>query len=409
MKVFDTTITRRRLLAGMGLAPLAGLALPAAAQAAADIPLGMVLPFSGATGPYGPDMKKAADIVVKMVNDAGGILGGRRLALFIEDSETNPTAGVTATRKLLEINKVEMVGGFWGSPIALAARPLILGAGKVQMVSASADGITQGDTRGMVFRFQARSAQWGPAGAKVMRDMGLKKVSMLAQQNPFILTMIEPFKQAMAELGGEVADVVMYNPDQASYRADVERAFGPEPDGVFCLGLLTDFVAIAKEVYRGGFRSKILGLGTGADADGAFLKSVAPEVAEGIHHIQPAPPLDSAAYKKFVRLMGAPEGTVFLFAGNTHDQVCVAALAMEHAKSTDPAVWVNSIREVCNPPGEEVDDVLQALEMVRAGKKINFVGAGATCDFNEAGDQIGRSFLHQVIEGGRNRIVGVVT
>ena len=34
--------------------------------------------------------------------------------------------GVVATKKLLEVNKVELVGGFWGSPIALAAKPLIL-------------------------------------------------------------------------------------------------------------------------------------------------------------------------------------------------------------------------------------------------------------------------------------------
>jgi branched-chain amino acid transport system substrate-binding protein len=401
---------RRHVIAGLGASSLVGLSgATAYAQDAAEVPIGMVLPFSGATGPYGADMKKAADIVVKIINDGGGILGGRKLHLYIEDSETNPTVGVTATRKLIEVNKVELVGGFWGSPIALAAKPLILAANKVQMVSAAANGITDGDTKGLVYRFQAKSSQWGPAGAKVMTGMGLKKVTVLAQQNPFVISMIEPFKAEMAKLGGQVMDVIVYNPDQPSYRAEVEKAFGPEPEGVFCLPLLTDFVAITKEVYRGGFKSKILSLGTGADADGAFLKSVTPEVAEGIHHIQPAPPMDSAAYKKFVKLMGAPEGTVFLFAGNTHDQVCVTALAMEHAKSQDGALWAKSIREVCNPPGEEVDDILGALAMIRAGKKINFVGAGATVDFDERGDQLNRSFVHQVIENGKNRIVGIVT
>ena len=407
--MMDSTISRRHVLAGLGAASLTGLTGASALAQAAEIPIGMVLPFSGATGPYGPDMKKAADLVVKIINDAGGILGGRKLHLYVEDSETNPTVGVTATRKLLDVNKVELVGGFWGSPIALAAKPLILAANKVEMVSASANGITDGDTKGLIYRFQAKSSQWGPAGAKVMTSLKLKKVTILAQQNPFVISMIEPFKAEMAKLGGQVIDVVQYNPDQASYRAEVEKAFGPEPDGVFCLSLLTDFVAISKEVYRGGFKSKILGLGTGADADGAYLKSVTPEVAEGIHHLQPAPPMDSAAYKKFVKLMGAPEGTAFLFAGNTHDQVCVTALAMEHAKTQEAAVWVKSIREVCNPPGEEVDDILKALEMVQAGKKINFVGAGATVDFDERGDQLNRSFLHQVIEKGKNKIVEVVT
>lgn len=401
-------LNRRHVVAGLGLS-LAPFGKSAFAQGAAEIPIGMVLPFSGATGPYGPDMKKAAELVVKIVNDAGGILGGRKLRLYVEDSETNPTAGLTAARKLLDVNKVELVGGFWGSPIALAAKPIILAANKVQMVSASANGITDGDTKGLVYRFQAKSTQWGPAGARILSSLKLKKVALLAQQNPFVISMIEPFKAEMARLGGVVTETVLYNPDQASYRSEVEKAFGSEPDGVFCLSLLTDFVAITKEVYRGGFKSKILGLGTGADADGAYLRSVPPEVAEGIHHVQPAPPLESAAYKKFVKLMGAPEGTAFLFAGNTHDQVCVTALAMEHAKSQEGAVWAKSIREVCNPPGEEVDDIVKALEMVRAGKKINFVGAGASVDFDERGDQLNRSFLHQVIEKGKNRILEVVT
>lgn len=406
----DGTFNRRHVVGMLGVS-LLGFAprLSFAQGASGDIPIGMVLPFTGATGPYGPDMKKAADLVVKTINDAGGLLGGKKLQLFIEDSETSATTSVTATRKLLDVNKVEMVGGFWGSPEALSAKPLLLTADKVQMVSAAADGITEGENKGLVYRFQAKSTQWGPGGAKVMTGLGLKKVTVLAQQNPFVVAMIEPFKEEMAKRGGVVTDVVMYNPNQASYRAEVEKAFGSEPDGVFCASLLTDFVAIAKEVYRGGYKSKIVALGTGADADGAFIKSVPTEVSEGIHHLQPGPPLESAAYKTFVKQMGAPEGTVFLFAGNTHDQVCVAALAMEHAKSITASVWAKSIREVCNPPGEEVDDIVKALEMVRAGKKINFVGAGATVDFNERGDQLNRSFVHQVISQGKNKIVEIVS
>jgi branched-chain amino acid transport system substrate-binding protein len=126
--------------------------MPAIAQSG-DIPIGMVLPFSGATGPYGPDMKKAAELMVGKINDAGGILGGRKLKLFIENSETSATVGVAATKKLLEVNKVELVGGFWGSPVALASKPIILAANKVQMLSCAANAVTEGETKGLVYRF----------------------------------------------------------------------------------------------------------------------------------------------------------------------------------------------------------------------------------------------------------------
>ncbi len=81
----NVLIHRRRVVGMMGLS-LAGLVTrPSFAESAGEIPLGMVLPFTGATGPYGPDMKKAADLVVKAINDAGGILGGRKLRLYIEN------------------------------------------------------------------------------------------------------------------------------------------------------------------------------------------------------------------------------------------------------------------------------------------------------------------------------------
>src|SRR5258708_35657473 len=115
---------RRHVIAGLGASSLVGLSgVAARAQDAAEVPIGMVLPFSGATGPYRADMKKAADIVVKIINDGGGILCGRRLHLYIEDSETNPAVGVTAARQLLAVNKVELGGGFRGSPSPLAAKP----------------------------------------------------------------------------------------------------------------------------------------------------------------------------------------------------------------------------------------------------------------------------------------------
>jgi hypothetical protein len=95
-------LSRRQALIGIGAAGTWALApMGRAAAQGADIPIGMVLPFSGATGAYGPDMKKAAEIVVGLVNDAGGILGGRKLKLYIEDSESNPTVGVAATASFL--------------------------------------------------------------------------------------------------------------------------------------------------------------------------------------------------------------------------------------------------------------------------------------------------------------------
>jgi branched-chain amino acid transport system substrate-binding protein len=406
------SITRRSVLVGMAGASAAALGAPYIARAqGADIPIGVLLPFTGSQGAYGPDMRKAAELTAGMINNAGGILGGRRIRLFFEDDESSPTAGLAATKKLLEIHKCTAVIGIWGSPIAMAIKNVLIQANTCMMVSGAANAITDGDTKGLVWRYQAKATDWGPAMAKAMLSSGWKNVSILAQQNPFVFPMIEPAKKTFADAGGKVLDVVVYNPDQPSYRAEVQKIFGarPAPQAVMCLGLLTDFVAVVREVVRGGFQSKMMALSIAADAEGKFIEAVGPQAAEGIEHFQPAPPLGSPNYKRFQKLMGAAdENALYLFAGNTHDQVCTLALAMEKTKSTDSLVYTKVIREICNPPGDAVEDIVEALNLVRAGKDIDFVGAGSDCDLDERGDQLNRHFGHFAIKGGRQTLVQII-
>lgn len=394
---------RRTVLQGMAAAGGFVVAAPYIGYAAGeDINIGVLLPFTGSQGAYGPDMRKAAEISAKKINDAGGILGGRKFKLFFEDDESSPSAGLAATKKLLEINKCVSVIGIWGSPIAMAIKPVLISANTCMMVSGAANAITQGDTKGLVWRYQAKATNWGSGMAQAMVERKYKTISILAQQNAFVIPMIEPAKKVFDKAGIKVLDTVIYNPEQPSYRAEVQRIFGanPAPDAVMCLGLLTDFVSIVRETTRMDAKSKIMALSIMADAEGQFLKAIGPEAAEGIEHFQPSPPLNSPSYKKFQKLMGADENALFLFASNTHDQICTLAMAMEKAKSVDSTVFTKEIRAVCNPPGEQVNDVLDALTKIRAGTKINFDGAGSSCDFDNQGDQINRSYaVFKIIKG----------
>ena len=202
-----------------------------------------------------------------------------------------------------------------------------------------------------------------------------------------------------------MVDSLIYNPEQPSYRAEVERIFGKKPEAVYCFGLLPDFVSIMKEVYRGGFDSKVVALSIMADAEGKFVQAVGNQVAEGIRHFQPMPDVSASGYKKFLQLMGAPADRVFLFPPNTHDQIAITALAMERAKSPMAVDWSKQIITVGNGPGQEVDDVVEALKLVREGKPVNFQGAGSTCDFTPNGDQLGRGMGQWIIKGGKSVFV----
>ncbi len=401
-------LTRRDVLKTLGAAAVGQVGAPflnlAHAQGA-SVPIGVALPFTGNSGAYGPDMSDAAKRTVKKINDAGGILGGRKLELFIEDSESSASVAANLSQKFINVHKAQALVGYWGTPEGMSSRPIAMQNKVVLMVSSAANAITDGDTQGYVWRFQMKATDWGIVIGRAVQRLGFKSVGVMGLQNAFVLPIMKTVEEQLKGAGRAVTDSLIYNPEQPSYRAEVERIFGKKPDAVCCFGLLPDFVSIMKEVYRGGFDSKVIALSIMADAEGKFLEAVGPQVAEGIRHFQPMPDLSAPGYKKFLKLMDAPADRVYLFPPNTHDQIAVTAMAMEAAKSPMAVDWSKQILPVCNGPGENVDDVVDALKLIRAGKAINFSGAGSLCDFTPGGDQLGRGMGQWTIKGGKNLFV----
>jgi branched-chain amino acid transport system substrate-binding protein len=404
-------VTRRTVLKTLGVAAAAPLSAPflnlAHAQGA-TIPIGVAVPMTGNSGPYGPDMAEAAKRTAAKINNAGGILGGRKLELFIEDSESSASVAANLTQKFINVHKAQSLVGYWGTPEGLSSRPIAIQNKVVLMVSSAANAITEGDTQGYVWRFQMKATDWGIVISRAAEKLGFKTFGVMGLQNAFVLPIMKVFEERITGAGRKVMDSLIYNPEQPSYRAEVERIFSKKPEAVCCFGLLPDFVSIMREVYRGGFDSKVIALSIMADAEGKFVQAVGPQVAEGIRHFQPMPDVNSSGYRKFLQLMGAPADRVLLFPPNTHDQIAITALAMEKAKSPMAVDWSKQIVNVGNGPGEAVDDVVEALKLVRAGKNVNFQGAGSACDFTSNGDQLGRGMGQWIINGGKSVFVEYV-
>ena len=403
-------ISRRSLVAGVAALPFAPYL--ANAQANDPIRIGVLAPLTGGGGPYGADIVKASKLAADQVNAAGGVLSGRKIELLVEDDETSATAAVKAARKLLDIDKVIAITAVWGSAPILAVRPLTLERNIVLTALGSADEVTEGDTKGLVWRFQARASSWGEPAALAILKGGYKKVGLLHLQNPFVASMIPSFIKTIEEGGAKVVSSVEFKPDQPSYRAEIEKLFAVSPDAVFVPGYVNQFTSIAKEIYRRGYKGKVFSLtiaaAAGIDGSGTFIKNVGKEVAEGIEHVQPISPLDRPEYKAFVKAMGAPDGTVFPFAALQFDAINVLAVAIEKAKSANPVEFAREIIRITNGPGTKVTTGAEALALVRKGEAIDFTGAGQDLKFDERGELLGRPFLHQVIRDGKDVIVGTV-
>ncbi|MET0222693.1 MAG: ABC transporter substrate-binding protein [Tardiphaga sp.] len=396
----------RRSLLATSMAVVAALAFPAALSAQTEtVRIGLLAPLTGTGGPYGQEEEQAARAAVKIVNDAGGVLG-RKLELVVADDESQPTAGVAAARKLIDVDKVVSIGGVWSSAVALAIKPIALEKNVALTVVGSADEITDGDTKNLVWRFQTNGKSWGEGFAKAMIKDGVKTASILVLQTPFTQSTLEPFRKAFTAAGGQVLDVVSFNAGQPSYRTEVEQVFAKKPQAVFVAAYINELSAITKEAFRSGYESKIYAFGNAAGPQ--FVKNVGANVAEGVVWTQQVPVGKSVAYSRYLKEIGKPEGTIMTFGAQVFDQIVLTALAIEKAKSPDAAKFGPEFPALVNGDGPSLGDPAEALKALQAGKPFRYAGAASDFRFAANGDQTNLSYGHFVIKSGEAKLIGEI-
>ncbi|MBO0145192.1 ABC transporter substrate-binding protein [Agrobacterium sp. Ap1] len=398
----------RRLVLGalLSSAALAATGLPALAQDG-PIKLGLLAPFSGSGGPYGKEEEEAARAAVDLINDAGGVLG-RKLELVVADDETQPTVGVSAARKLIDVDKAASIAGVWSSAVALAIKPIAVEKGVLLTVNGSADEITQGDNKGLVWRFQTNGKDWGKAFGKAMLNDKIKTASVLVLQTPFTLSTIEPFRQELTAGGGKVLKEVPFNPNQPSYRVEVDKILEGDPEAIFVAAYVNELSAVAKELYRNGYGGKIYAYGNAAGSNGQFVANVGKEVAEGVHHTQHVPVDKSEAYDIYLKRIGRNEGTVMSFGAQVFDQIVLTALAIEKAKSTEGAAIGSQFPQLVNADAPSIGDPAKALEAAKSGKPFRYSGAASDFRFEPNGDQSNLAYGHFLIENGESKLTEVI-
>jgi branched-chain amino acid transport system substrate-binding protein len=112
--------------AALGAAVLAAvLALPATAQDKKPIKIGFGMAQTGPLGPNGKSALLAMDIWVEETNAKGGLLG-RPVQLVHYDDQSNPSTVPGIYTKLLDVDKVDLIVGGYGTNLLAPALPIVM-------------------------------------------------------------------------------------------------------------------------------------------------------------------------------------------------------------------------------------------------------------------------------------------
>ncbi|MGF7158751.1 branched-chain amino acid transport system substrate-binding protein [Rhodoligotrophos appendicifer] len=372
-----------QLAAGLAAA-LAGSGA-AFAQGAQPFRLGALNSITGAGGAYGPGMLEAIKIAMTQVNDAGGA-AGRKFELFAEDDQTKPDAAVLAVKKLVEINRVEAVVGIWPSSVQLATLPITNAAGITSFNTCGAPEIEMVDKEDLVWQFYASNKMIGRVFAEVAKARGFKNPAVLAYNNSTMVAQAEYFRKTWEEGGGKVGEFIVYEPNQTSYRTELDRALATKPDIVVLSSYTPDVTILLKEWYQSGAENKFITPGWAVTQKVADI--LGPEISSQITTISNVPASNNDAYAKFVDAFKKVTGTEpEMFAACAYDMVIVLALAIELAGPTaTPKEIASKIRSVTNAPGTKVSTFIEGRDLLKKGEEIDYEGASSSLEFGEFGN-----------------------
>jgi ABC-type branched-subunit amino acid transport system substrate-binding protein len=240
-------LTRRRLLS------TAALAAPAIGHAqVALLPLGILTPLTGAGAFDGPRMLKAIEAVVSEINGTGGVLG-RKIALVVEDDETNPEAAVRAAHKLIDVNKVPVLMGTWASAVTTAVAPVCWESKTFLTTVSGADSITHLPHQGYLIRTQPNNQLQATKHAEFIIRHGAKRVFILAIQAPFAEPTRKYLTDTLTPKGVSVVGSLVYDKDKTSYRSEVDQALKAKSDFLYLNGYAPDVAVVLRDLYRAGY------------------------------------------------------------------------------------------------------------------------------------------------------------
>jgi len=370
-----------------------GAASPAASPAAGGpLKIGMLIDYTGSLAEFGPVIETGAQLAVKQINAAGGVLG-KPVELVKADSGTNPQVATEAATRLINVNGVQAMIGSLSSGVTIAVAEGVAVPNKVIMISpaSTSPGLSAVVDDDFLYRTVLSDAAQGVVLADWAVEQGYKKVSTLYTNNAYGKGLSDQFVKSFEAAGGTVPAAVSHEQEQTSYLSELQKATEGKPDALAALSYPAEGAIYIREAIENDLIKTFLLCDGTKSKD--IITAVGADVLEGTTGTSPSTTGKSELTTDFDADYQAEYGEPvpsLPYVREAYDAVIAISLAAEAAKSTDPSKIRDQLREVNGPPGQKIGagaaGVAQALKAVKAGTDIDFEGAASTINWDENGD-----------------------
>ena len=116
-------MTRRYLGAALAAGLLTAITgSTAIAQDKPPVVIGAIAPLTGPGAYDGQLTVEGMELMARLINDAGGVLGGRKIKLLTYDDQGLPAEGNSAAKRAIELDHVDLLIGGQYSAVALSMK-----------------------------------------------------------------------------------------------------------------------------------------------------------------------------------------------------------------------------------------------------------------------------------------------
>jgi branched-chain amino acid transport system substrate-binding protein len=388
---------------------------PAATPAAGGpLKIGMLFDYTGSLGEFGPNMETGAQLAVKQINDAGGVLG-QPIELIKADSGTNPQVAVEAATRLINVEGVQAIVGSLSSGVTIAVAEGVAVPNKIIMISpaSTSPGLTEVNDDDFLFRTVLSDAAQGVVLADWAIEQGYTKAATTYTNNAYGKGLSDQFVESFEAAGGTVTAAVSHEQEQTTYLSELQQAVAGDPEVLVCISYPVEGAVYIKEAIENGLIDKFLFVDGTKSQD--IIDAVGADALEGTTGTSPSTSSRSELTADFDTEYEAEYGEpvpALPYVRESYDAVVGIALAAEAAQSTDPSKIRDKLREVAGPPGEKIHasaaGIEQALAAIQDGTDIDFEGAASTMNWDDNGDILTGDIEIFRITGGQFETVKVV-
>ena len=395
--------SRRDVLTATGAAVTVG-ALAGCVGDDSDTPdtfqIGAVDSRTGSLSPFGDRNERGFQMALDEINEVGIGTGDAEIDFQVEDSQSIPQDGIEAAQTLVDQEDVPVLIGAVGSGVSMGIHDSVVQGTDVVQISQNSTGAVLAD-RPELLRISPNGAGKGAELASLIDDEGFDELALTYVNNDYGVSLSEVVVEEFEGLGGEITAEIAHEEEESTYSGVVSELIDTGSEAMLFLTYAAEFTNMINELVERGVTDEVQIFGAESTIAEEILENTPTGSHDGMIGITESAPVELETYQafedRFLDTYDVEEPTVW--AAYAYDAVMVSAIAAHVADEFEGPAISDVVREVTNPPGEEVAGLAEAKEVVDPGgdpDAVNYTGASGPIELDENGDPEGAYQIYRV-------------